>query len=189
MIKSDFDLPSVKEFAGFLTAWLIYHVAAADQKIRKDELLSDSKIEKADNYVDCFLQSIKYVYETMVEQTNGAVTYSDDIKIEDGIRIKVGITGDYGGEIVFTFPNNTTINMVKALTFMESNHIDEVAHSALSEVANIISGSAASLISGNGKEFDIKTPEILSGNDDTSGRNGFYFETELGSVAVSVNIE
>ena len=37
LVESDFDIRIVKDLAGTLTAWLIYHVADADQRIAKGD--------------------------------------------------------------------------------------------------------------------------------------------------------
>jgi len=59
----------------------------------------------------------------------------------------------------------------------------------LSETTNIISGNASSLIAESGKTIDITTPKIISDFPMINTRSdGFYLDTDFGSMAVSVNV-
>ena len=75
------------------------------------------------------------------------------------------------------------------MTSTELTKIDEFAYSALSEITNIISGNASARISASGRVSDIKTPQVITDFDDMDDRSGFYLDTELGRIAISVNVE
>lgn len=187
--ENDFDMPTIKEFAGFLMTWLSYHVAGADQKLKKQDLLPHDKASAVADYVERFAQSAPRVLKTMAGVTASNITYSTYHGTTDDVRIMVGLIGDYSGEAVFTFTKEITYNLFKQITSMTLTAIDELAYSALSEIANIISGDSASLISESGKVCDIKTPKVISDFGGIDNRSGFYLDTEYGRIAISISIE
>ncbi|MCL1905602.1 MAG: bacteriohemerythrin [Clostridiales bacterium] len=184
----DFGIPAVKEFTGFLTTWLIYHVAGVDQRIGGKKRAAEDTSTVASSYINCFAQSVRNVLETMAGLTAGSVSFAPHRANDDDIRILVGLVGDHEGHSVFTFSRKFTFGLIKALTSIELTDIDELACSALCEMANIISGNASALISSSGANSDITTPQILSGPAKEESTGGFYLDTEFGRLAVSVDI-
>ena len=81
------------------------------------------------------------------------------------ISIVIGITGDLSGKILYRFPVETTLEMVKIMSGMEIEEIDEFVTSALGEVANIISGNAMTDLSSQQIVCDILPPQVVSGDD------------------------
>jgi len=189
MLKYNFSMPVVKEFAGFLTAWLIYHVADIDQKIGNNEPISNKSTTTLGFYTNCFVQSISNVFKKMLDLTITNFTYVPEPIRESDVAVQIGLIGAHEGNAVFIFSPKTTLGLIKAMTFMELSEIDEIAYSALSEIANIISGNAASLIAESGNACDIKTPQIISETGGINNENGFYFNTEYGKISVCVNID
>jgi len=185
---ADYSMPAVKEFAGFLTTWLTYHIAGVDQKLKKKERLSDEKAGTISSYMNCFALSAQSVLETMIGPGERGVTYATWPGGPDDIRIMIGLVGDHKGEAMFTFTRDTALSLIRSMTLMEVAEVDELAFSALSEIANIISGNASQLISAGGKSSDIKTPKIITGFTGADNRSGFYLDTELGRLAISVNL-
>ena len=188
LIAADFSVSALKEVAGFLTSWLTYHVVGIDQKLRKKELLEDQYALKITSFIDCFEQSAIGVLETMTGITDGKITRTTYQGNEDDVRIMVGLIGDHLGEAFFTFTKEFTLNLIDMMTSIKITAVDELAYSALSEMTNIISGNASSLIAGSGIISDIKTPVIISDFKGVDNRSGFFIDTALGCMAVSVNV-
>jgi chemotaxis protein CheX len=88
---------------------------------------------------------------------------TNDAALGDTINIKIGLTGDFSGEIHYSFPTQTTLEMVKIMSGMEIDQIDEFVTSAMGEVANIISGNAMTGLSEQHITCDILPPEIIVG--------------------------
>lgn len=188
LIDADFSVSVLKDVAGFLTSWLTYHIVGIDQKYRKREHMEDEKASAIMSFVDCFEQSAVNVLETMAGTTNEKImrdTYQGD---EGDVRIMVGLIGDQTGEAFFTFTKEFAFNLIDIMTSIKITAVDELAYSALSEMSNIISGNASSLIAGSGKASDIMTPLIIKNFSGIDNRTGFYIDTELGRMAVSVNV-
>lgn len=83
---------------------------------------------------------------------------------ENKVSIIIGITGDLSGKILYRFPVETTLEMVKMMSGMEIEEIDEFVTSALGEIANIISGNAMTDLSEQQIVCDILPPEIVEGD-------------------------
>lgn len=188
LIDTGFSVPVLKEISGFLTSWLIYHIAGIDQKLRKKERLSIEKAAVITSYVDCFAKSAGEVLETMADITASITEYSAYSGSSDDIRIMIGLVGENKGEVVFTFSKELAFSLINVMTGMDFTEADEFVHSALCEMSNIISGNASIKINSSGSSIDITTPTIISGFTGEDNRSGVYIDTGRGRIAVSVNV-
>ncbi|NMA67911.1 MAG: chemotaxis protein CheX [Desulfitobacterium sp.] len=84
---------------------------------------------------------------------------------KEKIGIVIEITGDLAGEVMYSFPKDTTLEMVKIMSGMEFSEIDEFVKSALGEIANIISGNAMTGLSQNQLSCDIRPPQIVESRE------------------------
>lgn len=116
-------------------------------------------------YVNSFYKATKDVLKLMV----GIDPQKKDLKIiEDMVCSKdasvvLGVTGDLKGTIIFGFPKDMTLEMIRIMSGLEMDRIDSFASSALGEVANIISGNAMTLLAENNYVCDIVSPQIFIG--------------------------
>ena len=189
LFDDDFSEPTVKEFTGFLSMWLVYHVAGIDQKLKKNESLTFDKTSPTASYVDCFEQSVKKTLNTMAGLASCDIVYSPYKGKVDDIKVLIGLIGEPKGEVVFTYTKEIALNLLKAMTSIEHTEVDQLTCSAMSETTNIISGNASSLIAATGKDSDITTPTIVTDFPSISDRKeGFYVDTELGRMAIAINI-
>jgi hemerythrin len=201
LIESDFSVPSIKEFTGFLTTWLTHHVAGVDQLLKAEHLPDGGKTESTGRfYVDCFVMSANEVLRTITGLFTDSITYIPYPKSEEDIRISIELDGDSKGEAVFAFTKEIAFNLIKSMTMIELTKVDELVKSALSEMANIISGKASAFISASGRNSSISTPVIIAEDAGKAGGAGdaenpmqdagssFYLTSELGCMSVSVNV-
>ena len=77
--------------------------------------------------------------------------------------VLIGITGDLQGGIMFSFPLDMALEMIKIMSGMDLNIIDSFASSALGEIGNIISGNALMELSKNNYVCNIIPPQIFVG--------------------------
>lgn len=80
---------------------------------------------------------------------------------DNKVNIVIGLTGDLAGEILYRFPKQTTLEMVKIMCGMEIDEIDEFVTSAMGEIANIISGNAVTGLSEQNIICDILPPKVM----------------------------
>lgn len=190
--QSSFDPAVVKNFLGLLTAWLIYHVADADQKIiQKSVPVISAPLDVA---LQWYLKSVSDVLHTMVLIDTsliqeGMVKESDSL---GEVFIALDMIGDVEGRVMFGYSKEFAIEMMKQMTSMEMTEIDEMVCSAMAEVSNIISGNAAMVAKGNGYEYDITPPAILTDPDMTKqivSKNGILLKTPLGVLTVAAEMK
>lgn len=107
------------------------------------------------------------------------------------VNILIGITGDLSGEIYYCFPKNTTLQMVKIMSGMDFDEIDEFVTSAMGEVANIISGNALIGLSEKEINCDLQPPKILYGenlpaNDSKQPVISTLVKSDIGDVELNI---
>ena len=160
--ENGFDRATMRDLAGTVTAWLIYHVVDTDQKIvsRQRSGGEEKRFIRCD---DLFAGSALDVMETMSglsrkeAEEHAAHTY----QAQGEVFVEIGLLGDLKGSVVFGFSRELALNLVRAMTMMELNEVDELVQSALFELTNISCGNAASALTRRGLRCDI-TPPILS---------------------------
>lgn len=117
--------------------------------------------------------------DALAEAAQGEDGESDQ---SNRVHVAIGITGDLTGEVLYRFPEDTTLEIVKTMSGMEFSEIDEFVTSALGEIANIISGNAVTDLSEMEIVCDIMPPEILG--DGTQARSD---ETTTYAFTAKVN--
>ena len=82
------------------------------------------------------------------------------------ISVVIGIVGDLQGEVIYTMDKECGIYLAsKVMMGMSVSEMDDMAKSAISELANMISGNAASMLYSCGVKVDITTPTYVNDND------------------------
>jgi len=188
MVDSDFSVTSIKEFVGFVTAWLTYHMAVEDMKItNRNEPIE--QVKKIDSYLEGFAQSSRTVIEEMakitVEKIQGGIQPSS----ADDIRIIIRQFKPYKYEVVFYFNKKVAFGLIEALSSMRLDFIDELAISTLTAISSTINRRAQTLFSADLNEESASIfpiPKVLDNSTQLDHTNGFYFETEIGRISVSI---
>ncbi|HML36289.1 MAG TPA: chemotaxis protein CheX [Bacillota bacterium] len=110
------------------------------------------------------------------------------------ISVAIGLTGDISGEALYRFRADTSLEIVKIMSGMEFTEIDEFVTSALGEIANIISGNAATDLTNSDITCDILPPRIFEGgelpsHDETTYVFSTKINTPIGEVEVSLRVQ
>jgi len=103
--------------------------------------------------------------------------------------IAIGLAGDVSGEVLYRFPEETTIQIAKLMTGMEFSRIDEFVTSLLSEIAKIISENAVTELSHKDITCSILQPKIIKGRkpeDDIE--TAYLFSTNVGTDIGDIEI-
>lgn len=116
-------------------------------------------------YVNSFYKATKDVFQLMLDMDTqkGNLKVVEDMVSSKDANVALGVTGDLSGTILFSFPKNMTLEMIKIMSGMEMNEIDGFASSALGEVANIIGGNALTDLTKSNYICDIVPPQIFVG--------------------------
>lgn len=120
------------------------------------------------DYVRAFCQAAEKVlscllYEDPVRgrpifQTGAAIALQE-------VNVIIGVTGDLKGQVNFGMDRATARAIAGAMMMEEDlSELNEMAISALSELANMISGNATILIAESGANSDITPPSITMGD-------------------------
>lgn len=185
--ESDYDIRVVKDLAGLLTAWLIYHVADADQRIVKNIPLADAsgKLSCIDSITACMTS----VLETM------AGLPSDNMKksvilgshIDGDIMVDMWLTGAVSGHAYFSFSKDLSFKLIENLMLSAPSEVDELICSALGEIVNIAVGNAATMLSKDGL-CNITTPTVSLNDTQHGAFETVLINTGIGDLAVSVEM-
>ena len=188
LVASDFDIRIVKDLAGTLTAWLIYHVADADQRIAKGD--TGAGLTLAQSFLNIFSDSALDVMEKIAGFSANAIEeqFVSNKRVQGDIFVEIGLIGDLKGRIIFGFSKELAFKLIEIMTFVEPAEIDELVCSALAELSNITCGNAATALTEHGKVCDIKTP-VVTAEPPCGLIDGMVLQTNVGGLEIVVQME
>ena len=188
LVESDFDIRIVKDLAGTLTAWLIYHVADADQRIAKGD--TGAGLTLAQSFLNIFSASALDVMEKMAGFSANDIEeqFVSNKRVQGDIFVEIGLIGDLKGRIIFGFSKELAFKLIEIMTFVEPAEIDELVCSALAELSNITCGNAATALTEHGKVCDIKTP-VVTAEPPCGLIDGMVLQTNVGGLEIVVQME
>ena len=119
---------------------------------------------KAD-YVNPFFMSTKEVFRLMLglDVIRGDLRILEDMVPSKEANALLGVTGDLQGSVLFSYPREMALEMVRIMSGMDMHEIDSFVSSALGEVANIISGNAVTKLTESRLTCDIVPPQVFVG--------------------------
>jgi chemotaxis protein CheX len=116
-------------------------------------------------FINPFLKSSVHVLEVLmnVRPSIGELKIKTLPIIENNIWLKIGLIGQVEGDIIFGFPEGVALKIVSGMMggYLVTE-FDEMSQSAISELGNMISGNASSLLSNEGIQIDITPPSIMN---------------------------
>ena len=185
--ESGFDEKILKDLAGTVTAWLIYHVVDTDQKIVSGERAAGEE-KKFDHYVDLFASSALDVMETMAGLRREGAQLHPETPYRPGsdILIQIQLVDGLNGTAVFGFSKELALNLIQAMTGMELTELDELVQSALCELTNISCGNAATALVKRGLQCDIRPPVISRDFPCDAEGAGICIDTAAGRLEIGV---
>lgn len=115
-------------------------------------------------YINPFLESARIVLEQLinVRPTTGQLGIKDVKFSENHIWIQIGMSGQMTGDIVFVLHEEVALKLVSAMMggYLVTQ-MDEMSQSAISELGNMISGNASTILSNQGVRVDITPPRLI----------------------------
>ena len=79
----------------------------------------------------------------------------------EDITAIIGVSGKLQGNVLYGFSDSASIEIVRRMIGEDMDAHDPMALSALGEIANVITGNAATELAANGFSCDISPPMIL----------------------------
>jgi chemotaxis protein CheX len=114
--------------------------------------------------INPFLESARIVIEQVIQvsPSTGMLGIKDIELIDNHIWIQVGMTGQLSGNIIFGIAEHVALKMVSAMMGgYVVTEMDEMGQSAISELGNMISGNASTILSNQGVSVDITPPKLM----------------------------
>lgn len=115
--------------------------------------------------INPFLESARVVIEQVIQVSpSTGILGIKTIEFAKGdIWIQVGMTGQLSGNIVFGLKETVALKIVSVMMggFILTE-MDEMGQSAISELGNMISGNASTILSNQGVTVDITPPRIVT---------------------------
>lgn len=98
----------------------------------------------------------------------GRMAISDQIIKTQHVTVLVGLTQGIRGRIVYSMGQDTACKLASSMMMgMPVPSLDEMAQSAVTEVANMITGHAATLCASADRSIDISPPDLLVGDNNS----------------------
>jgi chemotaxis protein CheX len=113
---------------------------------------------------------------------------------KEELSISIQVTGSLTGEIIYRFPKETSLNMVKIMSGgMNFEEVDDFVTSAVGEIANIISGKALISLSEKQIACDILPPKVLSETEETGLTDQedsvrTQIQSSVGSIEIDIRL-
>lgn len=143
-----------------------------------------------DKLYNAFIDATHNVFKLMLNISEISAHPTDDFKCDDEVDISIGVVGDLNGEVVYRFPVPTSLNMVNIMSGMQFEEVDAFVTSAISEIANIISGNVLTVLSGSDVKCEI-LPPVQSKLDEDKGyeiKTSCCISTTIGDICLVIRL-
>lgn len=148
-------------------------------------------------YINPFLEALKGVFESfgMGDMQRGAVQKKDIMQVDMDITSIIGLVGDVRGNIAYSLSQETGKKIASAMMMgMPVEEFDMIARSAIGELANMITGRAAGILSETGIVTDLTPPSIVFGEDilfiiSSVQTIAVDMNTQFGRIQINIGLE
>lgn len=120
------------------------------------------------DYINPFISASQTVLRDLVHiETKLGKPYLAEASYEGNtLIIIIGITGELRGQVIINMTSATACNIAsKMMMGMPVDELNDMAKSAVSELANMILGNTATIFSKKGINLDITPPSLALGNN------------------------
>ncbi len=144
-----------------------------------------------ENIQNPFFEATKNVFNLMLDLQDVSETSAENFNHNKCLNICIGVTGDLTGKAIYKFADQTSLNVVNIISGMEIDSIDEFVTSAISEIANIISGNVFSMLAETNIICDILPPYVEDAEDEKEYHvyRDVCIVTSVGNVCLSIRLD
>lgn len=141
-------------------------------------------------FVDAFTAVMPQIGFAEPKRTKMGVKAQNAVSI--GVSVIVGFTKQIRGNIVYNMSEDTAKFIASTMMMgMPIENFDDMAQSAISEMSNMLTATAATNLAGMGLEVDISTPSLSIGQNfqvKISDTNYLTVEMDLAGHLVELDI-
>jgi chemotaxis protein CheX len=143
-----------------------------------------------DKIYKAFVDATYNVFNLMLNISDISNHPIEEFTCDKEVDIIVGVVGELQGEVIYRFPVITSLNMVNIMSGMEFDDVDIFVTSAISEIANIISGNVITALSDNELRYDILPPVQGEPNNDKEYEiiESCCISTPIGEVCLDIRL-
>ncbi len=119
-------------------------------------------------YINPFIEASQTVLKQIasLDAKLGKVYIKDSPYKSEDLIIMVGLTGKIRGQAIFSMTRKLGMSIASSMMMgMPVTEFDDLSKSAISELANMILGNAATLLYNRGFNIDITPPSLLMGEN------------------------
>ncbi|MCS7299176.1 MAG: chemotaxis protein CheX [Spirochaetia bacterium] len=122
-------------------------------------------------YINPFIEATFEVLSEVLRTDSikrGELFLKKSITPSHSVSIIIGITGPANGRVIIDMEEPTALKILQAMTSSSFNSISQIGEyekSALSELGNIITGSAIAKLYKKGFAFVLTPPTVITGKD------------------------
>ena len=137
-----------------------------------------------------FLEATRNVFKLMLELNDVSDHPADSFSCDDELDVSIGFIGDLKGEVIYRLPHETSLGIVNIMSGMEFDAVDEFVTSAVSEIANIISGNVLTMLAGEDLTCDILPPVLrkLDESGEYTFQTACCVNTSIGDVCLDIRL-
>ena len=120
------------------------------------------------NHVNPFIEAFNIVMPQLGFSSirKGKLSVKGQELVSSGVIIILGIVGEIKGNVVYAIELEDAKRIASTMMMgMPVNDFDEMSQSALSELTNMLTASAATCFANIGLQIDISTPTLLHGKN------------------------
>jgi chemotaxis protein CheX len=117
------------------------------------------------DYINPFLTASKKIIKSVLrlEMNLGNLSVKEEQILNDIFVVIIGVSGDFRGRVMFCIKREVACNIASIMMCKTINKMDDVAQSAVGELANMILGRSGIIFSNKGIKVNISPPTIIQG--------------------------
>ena len=118
-------------------------------------------------FIDPFISSAFSVLQTLTgdRPERGNLSLRHATFTSQQVSIMAGVNGEIEGAALYAMSTNTAKKIASAMIGAPVEELDDMALSAVSELGNMITGQAITLLSNKGYNVDITPPSVIRGQE------------------------
>jgi chemotaxis protein CheX len=120
-------------------------------------------------YINPFVESFEAIMPQLRFENlqKGNLSVKGQELTNTGVNIVVGMVGAIKGNVVYSINFESAKKIASMMIGMPVDELDDMANSALSELANMLTANAATSFYNSGIQMEISTPTLLYGTNIT----------------------